>query len=52
MNMFQSIAQSFQQDLLSFKPFFSISKRKAWDQLDEALKKALILEGENYLYYT
>ena len=52
MNMFQSIAQSFHQDLLAFKPFFSISKRKAWNQLDGVLKEALVLEGEKYLDYT
>lgn len=50
--MFQSIAQDFHQDLLSFKPFPTITDRKAWEKLDSTLKKAFILDGEKYLDYT
>lgn len=50
--MFQSIAQNFHQDLLSFKPFPTISEHMVWNELDNTLKEALIHEGEKYLNYT
>lgn len=50
--MFQSIAQNFHQDLFSFKPFPSILEHRAWNDLDNTLKEALIQEGEKYLNYT